>query len=119
MAAWSWMHNMSSKYLTPKLKEGETVDLSLYSPRERTNIRLYGVACKDWTPRDVAEYKQRWAATSEPVVLRGNLDKATRWCRENLFHQDFQIEKFARPDDSHVIHFKNASDAMLFKLAMF
>ena len=105
-------------YLTPKLKVGETVDLSLYSPRERTNIRLYGLACKDWTPRDVAEYKQGWAADSEPVVVRGNLVHAQRWCRTHLFHQDFYIDKFARPDDSHVIHFKNPEDAMMFKLSL-
>ena len=51
---------MVSSYLTPKLLEGESVDLSLYSPRERTNIRLYGLACKDWTPADVADYKRKW-----------------------------------------------------------
>ena len=44
--------------LTPtwisKLKEGESVDPI---PSARVNIRLYGLACKDWTPRDVFEYK--------------------------------------------------------------
>lgn len=106
-------------YLTPKLKEGETVDLSQYSPRQRTNIRFYGLANKDWTPADVAEYKRKWAINSEPVVIRGGYDRATRWCRTYLYQQDFFIEKFARPDDSHVVHFKNAEDAMLFKLSFF
>jgi len=110
---------MAVSYLTPKLREGESVDLSLYSPRERTNIRLYGLACKDWLPRDVTEYKQSWASTSEPVVLRGQLDKAKMWLREHLYQQDYHIEKYARPDDSHVVHFKNAEEAMLFKLAFF
>lgn len=117
MVVWYWTHNVSTTYLTPKLKEGETVDLSLYLPRERTNIRLYGLNCKDWTPQDVFEYKRKWAASSEPVVIRGGLDRATRWCRTHLYQQDFYIEKFARPDDSHIVHFKSAEDAMIFKLS--
>ena len=108
---------MAASYLTPKLKEGETVDLSRYNPRERTNIRVYGFECKDWLPRDVAEYKQRWAANSEPVIIRGKLDSAQRWLREHLYQQDYTIQRFANPDDSHTIHFKNAEEAMLFKLS--
>ena len=108
---------MVSSYLTPKLREGESVDLSLYSPRERTNIRLYGLDCKDWTPADVADFKRKWAPESTPVQFRGQLDKVNRWCRTHLYQQDYYVDKFARPDDSHVVHFRNPEDAMLFKLS--
>ena len=57
----STSRDMVSSYLTTKLREGESVDLSLYSPRERTNIRFYGLDCKDWTPADVADFKRSWA----------------------------------------------------------
>ena len=105
-------------YLTPKLKEGQEVDLALYGPRERTNIRLYGLECKDWTPRDVAEYKQSWAPTCEVVIVRGQLEKAKAWCKTNLYMQDWDYKKFANPDDSHCFYFKNAPEAMLFKLSV-
>ena len=35
--------------LDSQITEGESVD-QLYSFRERTNIRFYGLDCKDWTP---------------------------------------------------------------------
>lgn len=108
---------MVDSYLTPKLKEGEKVDLSLYSPRERTNIRLYGLAFKDFTPQMIYEYKKQWAPTCETVNIKGGLEQAKKWCRTYLYHQDFTIIKFANPDDSHSIHFKNAEDAMLFRLS--
>jgi hypothetical protein len=108
---------MRSSYITPKLREGETVDLSLYSPRERTNIRLYGLDFKDHTPQMIFEYKRKWATECETVTIRGKLDKATRWCKTNLFHQDFTVIKYANPDDSHSIHFKNPEEAMLFRLS--
>jgi hypothetical protein len=109
---------MISTYITPKLREGESIDLSLYSPRERTNIRLYGLACKDWLPRDVAEYKQSWAATAEIVQVRGQFDKAKHWCKNHLYMQDWDCQKYAHPDDSHNFYFKNAEDALLFKLSV-
>ena len=108
---------MISSYLTPKLREGETVDLAQFSPRERINIRLYGLACKDWTPQDVFEYKCNWRTDAESVNIKGKLDQAQRWCKTNLYHQDFDIERNAMPDDSHIIRFKNAEDAMIFKIA--
>jgi hypothetical protein len=108
---------MRNTYLTPKLREGETVDLSLYSPRERTNIRLYGLDFKDATPADIFEYKTKWSSTATEVSLRGGLDKATRWCRTHCFQQDFKITKYAKSDDSHAIYFKNAEEAMLFRLS--
>ena len=112
------LHVMVDSYLTPRLEEGETVDLSLYPPRQRTNIRLYGLKCKDWTPLMIADYKRKWAPHCETVSVRGRLDKATKWCKTNCFHQDFTIEKFANPDDTHAIHFKNQEEAMLFRLAI-
>jgi len=60
----------TATYITPKLQEGESVDLSLYSPRERTNIRLYGLACKDWTVNDVSEYKRIWAKKATVVKIK-------------------------------------------------
>lgn len=108
---------MVNSYLTPKIREGETVDLALYSPRERTNIRLYGIECKDWTPADIFDYKNKWRAKSTTVNIRGQLDKAQRWCKTHLYMQDWDLEKYARPDDSHIVHFKNPEDAMLFKLS--
>lgn len=95
------------------------MDLSLFSPRERTNIRLYGLSCKDWTPQDVFEYKCSWRHNAESVNIKGQLDRALRWCKTNLYHQDFDVERNALPDDSHIIKFKDPRDAMLFKLAFY
>ena len=111
---------MVDSYLTPKLKEGESVDLSLYPPRARVNIRLYGLACKDWTPADVADFKRSWAEQSHPVTIENRLyEKAKRWCRENCYHQDFHILKSLLQDDTRVIavHFRRPEDAMIFKIA--
>ena len=110
---------MSATFLTPKLAEGESVDLSLYSPRERTNIRLYGLQYKDWAPADVAEYKQRWRSTATVVNIKGRYEEANRWIKEHYYMQDYFIIKFAQPDDSHDVYFKNATDAMIFKLAFY
>jgi|15BtaG_2_1085339.scaffolds.fasta_scaffold00177_23 hypothetical protein len=111
---------MKATYLTPKLLEHEKkVDLANFSPRERTNIRLYGLACKDWTPIMLHEYKRKWKANAVSVKVRpGQLIEATAWCRFNLFHQDFVVTKYAFPDDSHAIYFKNPDDAMIFKLSL-
>jgi hypothetical protein len=109
---------MRSTYITPKLSEGETVDLSLYSPRERTNIRLYGLNFKDATPADIFEYKNRWKAQSTKITIRGKLSLAQKWCRTHCFHQDFEIQKYANNDDSHAVYFKNQEEAMLFKLSI-
>ena len=109
---------MRNTYITPKLRERETVDLSLYSPRERTNIRLYGLDFKDATPQDIFEYKNTWKWTATKVDIRGNLSIAQRWCKTNCFHQDFEIQKYANPDDSHAVYFKNPEEAMLFKLSI-
>ena len=109
---------MVDSYLTPKLKEGESVDLSLYPPRARVNIRLYGLACKDWTPADVFEYKTQWKPSAEVVNIKGNMDKGMAWCKKNLYLQDWDIVKHAMPDDSHNFLFKYPEQAMLFKLTM-
>ena len=111
---------MSASYITPKLKEGETVDLSLYNPRERTNIRLYGLECKDWVPRDVYEYKQQWAKKASIVKIRGQLDTAKKWCRTNLFQQDYDIHLHPGGDPTcNMVSFKNPEDAMIFKLSIY
>jgi len=110
--------DMVDSYLTPKLREGESVDLSLYSPRERTNIRLYGLDFKDYTPQMLFEYKRKWAPSCETVTIRGKYTEAQKWCRKHCFHQDFEIQKYANPDDSHSVHFKNAEEAMLFRLSI-
>lgn len=109
---------MLSTYITPKLREGETIDLSLYSPRERTNIRLYGLACKDWTPRDVFEYKNKWMGSSPESIKTFTLDAAKAWCKNNLYMQDWHVEKHGSPDDKHVFYFKNPNEAFLFKLSV-
>ena len=111
-------HVMVDSYLTPRLEEGETIDLSLYPPRQRTNIRLYGLAFKDHTPLMISDYKRKWKSKRETVRIKAKLDVATKWCRTNCFHQDFIIEKFAYPDDTHAIHFKNKEEAMLFRLSI-
>ena len=109
---------MVDSYLTPKLKEGESVDLSLYSPRERTNIRLYGLACKDWDMHDAVNYRRSWAKKATVVRIRGQLDTAKKWCRTNCFHQDFEIHKHPGGDPTcNMIAFKNPQEAMLFKLS--
>jgi len=109
--------SLPTTYLTPKLQEGETIDLSLYSPRERINIRLYGLAFKDYTPLMLMDYKQKWKDTSTQVDIRGGYGRAMHWCKTHLFHQDFFINKHGNPDDGHQVHFKNAPDAMIFKLS--
>lgn len=108
---------MVDSYLTPKLKEGETVDLSLYPPRERTNIRLYGLACMYWTPADVFEYKRKWKPNAEVVNIKGNWNGAQAWCKTHLYMQDWDMIKHAMPDDSHNVLFKYPEQAMLFKLS--
>ena len=111
---------MVNSFLTPKLREGESVDLSLFSPRERTNIRLYGLECKDWTPADVADFKRSWAPKSNPIIINNRRYKeAKHWCRENCYHQDFTIIQKLLPDDTQVaaVHFRREEDAMIFKLA--
>ena len=110
---------MLSSYLTPKLKEQESVDLSEYHPRQRTNIRMYGLACKDWTPQDVTDYKRKWMSTAEEVRVNQNLiglDDCVRWCKTNFYHQDFQVKKYAYNDDAHINNFKNHEEAMIFKI---
>ena len=111
------LNDMVDSYLTPKLKEGETVDLSLYPPRERTNIRLYGLDCRDWNPADVFEYKRKWKPNAEVVNIKGGYDRATHWCKTHLYMQDWDVVKHACPDDSHNVLFKNPQEAMLFKLS--
>lgn len=105
------------EYLTPKLREGETIELSEYNPRQRTNIRLYGLAAMDWTPRDVFEYKTKWIPRAQ-VINTFELDNGTAWCKQHLFMQDWHVEKHAKFDDSHNFLFKNPEDAMLFRLAI-
>ena len=108
---------MVDSYLTPKLKEGEVVDLSLFGPRERTNIRLYGLENKDWNPADVFEYKRTWKPNAEVVNIKGGYDRASAWCKIHLYAQDWEIIKHAMPDDSHNVLFKHAEEAMLFRLS--
>ena len=108
---------MVDSYLTPKLKEGESVELSLYPPRIRTNIRLYGLDCKEWTPQDVFEYKRKWKPNAEVVNIKGGYDKAKAWCKTHCYMQDWEIIKHAMPDDSHNVLFKNPKEAMLFRLS--
>ena len=105
--------------LTPKLQEEEKVDFSLYHPRQRTNIRLYGLECKDWTPLMVMEYKKKWAPTGTPVLVYDDYDGALNWCRKHLYHHTFNATKWANPDDSHTVHFEKPEDAMLFKLSFY
>ena len=109
---------MSATWLTPKLKEGESVDLSLYSPRERTNIRLYGLSCKDWTIQMHQDYKDKWKDTAEVVVVRGKLDKARHWCKQHLYMQDWHYAPFGNHREGHVFYFKNSDEAMLFKMSI-
>lgn len=107
---------MVDSFLTPKLREGERVDLSLYPPRNRVNIRLYGLECKDWSPQDVFEYKAKWKNNAEVVNIRGNFKQAQDWCKQNLYMQDWHSIKHDMPDDSHNFLFKYPEQAMLFKL---
>ena len=107
---------MVDSFLTPKLREGERVDLSLYPPRNRVNIRLYGLECKDWSPQDVFEYKAKWKENAAVVNIRGNFKQAQDWCKQNLYMQDWHSIKHDMPDDSHNFLFKYPEQAMLFKL---
>lgn len=110
---------MVETYLTPKLKEGETVDLSQFHPRQRTNIRFYGLENKDWTPLDVAEYKQAWMSQDPTGINIRTIDQEIAWCKKHLYMQDWQLKKHALPDDSHMIYFKYPEEAMLFKMAFY
>ena len=64
----STLTDMVDSYLTPKLKEGETVDLSQFTPRQRTNIRLYGLDFKDYTAKEINEYKLNWIENNKDCV---------------------------------------------------
>ena len=103
--------------LTPKLGDEDTIDISELDPRQRTNIRLYGPNCKDWTPLMISDYKRKWAPTGTPIVIF-NYDSALKWCKKHLYHHTFNATKYANPDDSHSVHFKNAEEAMLFRLSI-
>ena len=111
----STLTDMVDSYLTPKLKEGETVDLSQFTPRQRTNIRLYGLEFKDYTVNEISDYKVNWMKNCEKIQLtnKGNRVWITKFCRTHFYHQDFHIE----PLDRDTIFFKNPQDAMVFKLA--
>ena len=111
----STLTDMVDSYLTPNLKEGETIDLSQFTPRQRTNIRLYGLEFKDFTAIDISKYKEQWMMDCEKVDLtnKGNRVRARKFCRTNFNHQDFHIQ-FQKTD---TIFFKNPEDAMVFKLA--
>jgi len=111
----STLTDMVDSYLTPNLKKGETIDLSHFTPRQRTNIRLYGLEFKDFTAMDIAKYKEEWMKDCEKIDLTnsGNRVWARKFCRTNFNHQDFHIE-FQTTD---IIFFKNPQDAMVFKLA--
>ena len=87
----STLTDMVDSYLTPNLKEGETIDLSQFTPRQRTNIRLYGLEFKDYTAIDIANYKSEWMKNCEKVDLpKGNRVWARKFCRTN-FNQDYRI----------------------------
>jgi len=108
----STLTDMVDSYLTPKLKEGETVDLSQFTPRQRTNIRLYGLGFKDYTASDISKYKQEWMKNCEiiPLYSKGHKTWITKFCRKHFYHQDFHIE-------IDRVFFKNQPDAMVFKLS--
>lgn len=108
---------MKRTYITPKLREGQEVDLGKYHPRQRTNIRLYGLENKDWTPRDVFSYKTSWMPQSTKIHTH-NLDQGIHWCKQNLYMHQWHIEKYSKPDDSHTFFFENPEDAMIFKLSI-
>lgn len=108
---------MKETYLTPKLREGQEVDLSKYNPRQRTNIRLYGLDAMNWTPQNVYEYKMKWLPDATRVRIH-DFRVAQKWCKENLFLQDWHINKYHYPDDTHDMLFKNPQEAMLFKLSV-
>ncbi len=113
----STLTDMVDSYLTPKLKEGETVDLSQFTPRQRTNIRLYGLQFKDYTAREITDYKLNWIENNKDCVniaiAKGKRSWVWKFCRKHFYHQDFHIE----PQDRDTIFFKNPQDAMVFKLA--
>ena len=122
----STLTDMVDSYLTPKLKEGETVDLSQFTPRQRTNIRLYGLDFKDYTAKEINEYKLNWIENNKDcvniIINDGKRSWVKKFCRKHFYHQDFHIEigkdlreLNTKMDD--IIFFKNPQDAMVFKLA--
>lgn len=106
---------MKSSLLTPK--NNADIDLSKYTPQQRSNIRLYGLECADWTARDVFEYKTKWLKTGE-IVQTFHLSQGQAWCKHNLPMHKWHVNKNAVPDDSHEFIFENSEDALLFKLSM-
>ena len=52
-------------------------------------------------------------------MFKGRIEDAKKWCRTNLYHQDFHIEKVLLQDDTRIIkvHFRRPEDAMIFKIA--
>ena len=87
----STLTDMVDSYLTPNPKEGETIDLSQFTPRQRTNIRLYGLDFKDFTAIDIANYKSEWMKNCEKVDLA---TKEIGFGQENFVEQTLTIKIF-------------------------
>lgn len=103
--------------MTPKDLEGQEIDLSKYHPRQRTNIRLYGLTNLNWTPQNVYEFKMRWLPDGTRIKIY-DFRQAQKWCKEHIWLQDWHINKYVDLDDSHEILFRRPEDAMLFKLSV-
>lgn len=100
----------------PKDANGEIIDLSMYNPRQRTNIRMYGIEHADWIPQDVADYRRNWMSKSPAKVNVKEFHKSRKWLNENLYRHQWDIS-YTGPYQTTVF-FEREEDAFLFKLAM-
>lgn len=63
---------------------------------------------KPTTPQEIFDYKQKWIPRSHIVVIEQYDDVfAKDWCRKNLDRHQWSFEKYANPDDSHVLLFES------------
>ena len=60
------------------------------------------------TPQEIFDYKSHWKPRGHVVVVEQYDDVwAKDWARKNLDRHEWSFEKYAHPDDSHVILFES------------
>ena len=63
---------------------------------------------KPQTPQEISDYKHKWKHRGHIVVVEQYDDVfAKDWCRKNLERYEWSFEKYANPDDSHVMLFES------------
>ena len=65
---------------------------------------------KPTSPQEIFDYKCQWKPNAYYAVVERYSDVwAKMWCRNNLDRHQWSFEKFANPDDSHLVLFETES----------